>query len=55
MNKPFITIEIYKGELMQAYHRFNKKCVKEEAEWIRCYCRRHGIGTRKLDFEVDMA
>ena len=34
-NKPFITIEIYDGELMQAYHQFNKDCTKEEAEWIR--------------------
>ncbi len=55
VNKPFITIEIYDGELMQAYHRFNKDCTKEEAEWIREYCKRHGIkeGRYKFDAEVD--
>ena len=35
VNKPFITIEIYGNELMQAYHRFNNDCTKEEAEWDR--------------------
>lgn len=49
-NKPFITIEIYKGELMQAYHRFNSDCTDEEAAYIRDYCVRHGIGLGKFKF-----
>ncbi len=54
VNKPFITIEIFKGELMQAYHRFNEDCSREEAEWIREYCRRHGISTGKFKFDVQV-
>lgn len=50
INKPFITIEVYGGELIQAYHRFNENCTKEEAGWIKVYCRRHGIGTGKFSF-----
>lgn len=54
-NKPFITMEIYEGELMQAYHRFNKDCTEDEADWIRSYCARHKIGCSKFKFnrEVD--
>ena len=52
VNKPFITIEIYDGELMQAYHRFNKDCTKGEAEWIRGYCERHGIKARRYMFDA---
>ena len=51
-NKPFITIEIFDGQLMQAYHRFNKDCTPEEARWIREYCARHGIGTDKFQFDA---
>ena len=53
VNTPFITIEIFEGELMQAYHRFNKDCTEEEAEWITEYCRRHGIKTGKFTFNAD--
>ena len=42
-NKPFITIEIFENTLMQAFHRFNERCSKEEAEWILEYCKRHDI------------
>jgi len=49
-NSPFITIEIFGNELMQAYHRFNRDCTKEEAEWICDYCERHGIGHSKFNF-----
>lgn len=42
-NAPFITIEIFENELMQAYHRFNEDCTPEEAEWVRNYCDRHKI------------
>jgi hypothetical protein len=51
INMPFITIEIYKNELMQAYHRFNEDCTKEEANWIREYCRRHGIDCSRYQFD----
>lgn len=51
VNTPFITIEIYKNELMQAYHRFNKDCTKEEANWVREYCRRHGIDCSRFQFD----
>ncbi len=54
VNTPFITIEIFKGELMQAYHRFNKDCTEEEAAWITEYCRRHGIKTGKFAFDADV-
>ena len=49
-NKPYITIEIYQGKLMQAYHRFNKDCSEDEAEWIRKYCFRHRISTGSFKF-----
>ena len=49
-NTPFITIEIFENELMQAYRRFNQDCSKEEAEWIRSYCDRNGIGHDKFKF-----
>ena len=52
VNAPFITIEIYHGELMQAYHRFNEDCTPEEAAWIRAYCKRHGIYTDKFKFDA---
>lgn len=57
VNAPFITIEIYEGELTQAYHRFNEDCTPEEARWIRKYCERHNIGCRKFFFnrEIDLA
>ena len=51
VNKPFITIEIYDNKLMQAYHRFNEDCTKEEADWIRAYCIRHGISTERFAFD----
>ncbi|MCR5251674.1 MAG: PcfJ domain-containing protein [Lachnospiraceae bacterium] len=51
VNRPFITIEVYKGELMQAYHRFNADCTPAEADWIRAYCRRHGIGADRFCFD----
>lgn len=51
-NAPFITIEIYENELKQAYHRFNTDCTADEAEWIRAYCRRHGIGCSGFAFNV---
>jgi len=51
-NKPFITMEVYQGELMQAYHRFNMDCTEEEADWIRAYCYRHGIGCTRFKFNV---
>ncbi len=52
VNQPFITIEVYRGELMQAYHRFNTDCTKEESEWINAYCARHGILTGKFKFDA---
>ena len=52
VNQPFITIEVYDGELMQAYHRFNTDCTKEEAEWINAYCARHGILTGKFKYNA---
>ena len=52
VNKPFITIEVYHGELMQAYRRFNVDCTPEEAAWIRDYCKRHGIKTGKFKFNA---
>lgn len=54
VNKPFITIEIYDDELMQAYHRHNEDCTLEEAEWIRKYCKRHGIGTGHFQFNNEL-
>ena len=49
-NTPFITLEIYQGELMQAYHRFNMDCTPEEAHWIIDYCKRHDISCGKFAF-----
>ena len=54
VNQPFITIEIYHGELMQAYHRFNKDCTPDEAGWILDYCKRHGIKVGKFKFNADV-
>ncbi len=54
INTPFITIEIYKNELMQAYHRFNQDCTGEEAEWIIDYCARHRILTGKFKFDANV-
>ena len=50
-NKPFITIEIFRNRLAQAYHRFNEDCTPEEAAWIRDYCERHGIDTGTFEFD----
>jgi hypothetical protein len=57
VNAPFITLEIYEGELTQAYHRFNEDCTPEEARWIRDYCKRHNIGYGKFMFDraLDLA
>ena len=51
-NMPFITIEIFKNRLIQAYHRLNRDCMGEEAEWIQKYCRRHGIDEGNFKFNV---
>ena len=51
VNTPFITMEIFGNELMQAYHRFNQDCTPQEAKWIREYCKRHGIGCSKFRFD----
>ena len=51
-NMPFITIEIFENRLVQAYHRLNRDCTREEAEWIQKYCRRHGIDEGKFEFDV---
>ncbi len=52
VNKPFITIEIFGNELMQAYHNYNQDCSKEEEKWIRDYCGRHGIKADKFRFNA---
>ena len=49
VNKPFITMEVYEGELYQAYHRFNEACTPEEIAWIHRYCDRHSIGYMKTE------
>ena len=54
VNQPFITIEVYDGMLMQAYHRFNQDCTPEEAEWIRHYCERHNIAFNSFKFDADV-
>lgn len=54
VNTPFITMEVYDNTLMQAYHRFNEDCTEEEADWIRGYCRRHGIRTDKFRFDAEI-
>ncbi len=51
INMPFITMEIFDNELMQAYHRFNEDCTPQEADWIQAYCDRHGIGRHKFKFD----
>ena len=43
VNTPFITIEIYKGYMRQAYHRFNEPCNEEEKDWLREFCNKNGI------------
>jgi hypothetical protein len=53
-NTPYITIEIFHNELMQAYGRFNADCNSDEAEWIKNYCDRHGIGRSKFKFDRDV-
>ena len=52
VNMPFITIEVQKNTLKQAYHRFNEDCTKEEAEWISAWCQRHGISTGRFRFNA---
>ena len=51
VNKPFITIEIFNNALMQAYHRFNRDCSREEAVWITQFCLRHKIDTSRFKFD----
>ncbi len=57
VNEPFIAIEIYKNELVQAYRSYNRDCTKIEAEWIRDYCKRHEISCDRFAFDkaLDMA
>ena len=50
-NKPFITIEVQDNILMQAYHRFNHDCSREEANWIVDWCQRHEIDTSHFRFD----
>ncbi len=54
INQPFITMEIYKNSLYQAYHRFNEDCTPEEAEWIREYCERHSIDHERFQFNKEL-
>lgn len=54
VNTPFITLEVYNGELTQAYHRFNMDCTTDEAGWIREYCMRHGIGFGQFSFNREL-
>lgn len=56
INKPYITIEVYRNRLVEAYHRFNEDCTPDEAAWIRAYCDRHYIDHSKYHFnrELDM-
>ena len=49
---PFITLEVYKNTLMQAYHRFNEECTDKEKEWIEAYCQRHDIAIAENPFEI---
>lgn len=51
VNLPFITLEIFENQLKQAYHRFNVDCSKEEEEWIKAYCKRHGIDSNYYYFD----
>lgn len=48
IDTPFITMEIYDGQLMQAYRRHNNVCSREEKEWIIEYCNRHNIECEKF-------
>lgn len=50
-NMPFITIEIHRNKLRQAYHRFNEDCNPEEADWIRAFCKRHKIDASGYHFD----
>ena len=52
VNRPFITLEVQKNELKQAYHRFNRDCTRQEAEWITAWCGRHGIRTGRFQFNA---
>ena len=52
VNMPFVTIEVQKNTLKQAYHRFNKDCTKEESEWISAWSKRHGISTGRFRFNA---
>ena len=47
-------MEIYKCELMQAYHRGHEDCTEDEADWIRSYCARHKIGYSKFKFDREI-
>ena len=53
-NTPFITIEIFRNKLMQAYHRYNMDCTAQEAAWILNYCSRHGIDRGEFRFDGSM-
>ncbi len=44
-NEPYITFEVYKNELYQAFHRYDAPCTYNESELITNYCKRHGIKT----------
>lgn len=54
VNEPFITIEIFKNYLLQAYHRFNDDCTPDEALWIIDYCKRHNIILGRFKFNKDI-
>jgi len=54
VNDPFITIDVQHETLMQAYHRFNRDCTPEEADWITDYCRRHRIDTGRFRFNREL-
>ena len=53
-NQPFITIEVFDNRLIQAYHRFNTDCSEDEAEWIRGYCKRHGVDFSGYNFNAEI-
>lgn len=50
VNTPYITVEIFRNKLEQAYHPLNKPCSECEELWIWDYCKRHGIKTRTKSF-----
>lgn len=52
VNMPFITLEIQRNMLKQAYHRFNQDCTPEEAEMVKAWCKHHGILTGLFTFNV---